>query len=82
MKKTESITDIFARTLNNCLFYEREGKKMHLLNEIGVLRGVAYCMKTAGICPHGPEFNRMIALQVDMMKGEPVGYWETQNDPT
>ena len=39
MKK---LIELFDRTINNCKFYEEEGKKASLNNEIGVLRGIAY----------------------------------------
>lgn len=37
--------DKFNQTKKNCLFYEKEGKQQSLLNEIGVLRGIASCLE-------------------------------------
>lgn len=52
--KTELI-NIYDRTLKNCKYYERENKPASLNNEIGVLRGVAYCMEVCGLCVHGDD---------------------------
>lgn len=43
-----TLLGIFERTINNCKFYEKEGKTNSLLNEIGVLRGIMYCMELCG----------------------------------
>ena len=43
----KKLLDLYKRTLNNCQFYENEKKPLKLLNEIGVLRGIAYCMTDA-----------------------------------
>lgn len=64
----QNLLAIYERTINNCLFYEKENKKEHLLNEIGVLRGVAYCLESVGICPHTKEFFHMIDLQNELLK--------------
>lgn len=66
----DSLRGIFERTKRNCLYYERNGERMSLMNEIGVLRGVAYCMEQASICPHDEEFLRLIALQQEMKAEE------------
>lgn len=49
-----SLDEIYKRTMDNCKLYERQYNeyhnivfKKHLLNEIGTLRGVAYCMEVA-----------------------------------
>lgn len=59
----DTILGLYERTLNNCRFYEKEGLKISLNNEIGVLRGIAYCMDLAGECPHNDEFNHFIDIQ-------------------
>ena len=66
MKK---LRKLYERTMSNCQFYEREGKQAHLLNEIGVLRGIAYCMEAFGEPPfQDPEFLRLISLQENFKK--------------
>lgn len=40
-----NLFEIFERTYNNCLFYEKENNTIGLVNEIGCLRGVAYAME-------------------------------------
>ena len=39
---------LYNRTLNNCMYYEEERKTLELINEIGVLRGIAYCLQAHG----------------------------------
>lgn len=41
----EAIHDIFIRTMNNCDLYFRKRKMVSLANEIGVLRGISYCIE-------------------------------------
>ena len=43
------LMDLFKRTLSNCEFYENENRTTSLLNEIGVLRGIAYCLEALNI---------------------------------
>ena len=58
------LMDLFNRTLSNCEFYENENRTTSLLNEIGVLRGIAYCLKTFDIdvCEF-PTFLHYIEIQ-------------------
>lgn len=42
------MVEIYERTLNNCAYYESAGMERKLINEIGVLRGVAYCLEDTG----------------------------------
>ena len=65
-KMKSEFTELFERTLNNCKFYRREKDIAGLLNEIGVLRGIAYCMEAADMCPHTEEFVEFIRLQQEM----------------
>ena len=58
-----TLEELWLRTLNNCNFYEKEGKVAHLLNEIGVLRGLAYVIELTGNCPHSEEFLHFIEIQ-------------------
>lgn len=64
----ETMKDIFDRTMANCRFYEKQDDELKLLNEIGVLRGVAYCLQLAGICPHSEEFAHFIGVQQTLIK--------------
>lgn len=67
----DNMIAIFERTLNNCEFYKDEGKEAHLLNEIGVLRGIAYCIEAAVgeyNLPRAIEFHAMIAEQNRLLK--------------
>lgn len=44
MDNKEKLLELFNRTYRNCKHYKECGKDQHLLNEIGVLRGIAYCI--------------------------------------
>lgn len=43
------IIDRFNQVMKNCRFYEKQGLPNSLLNEIGVLRGIYYCMEIDGV---------------------------------
>lgn len=58
-----TLNELFERTLKNCSFYEKEGKTINLVNEIGVLRGIGYCMELEGECSHTEEFMHFIEIQ-------------------
>lgn len=58
-----TLNELFERTLKNCSFYEKEGKTINLVNEIGVLRGIGYCMELEGECLHTEEFMHFIEIQ-------------------
>ena len=40
----EKLMPIYFRSVRNIRFYKEVGKEKELLNEIGVLRGIVYCM--------------------------------------
>ena len=61
---------LYSRTLENCRFYDRTGDDARLLNEIGALRGIAYCMEGAGLCPHDPALRYFIARQNALLEKE------------
>ena len=58
-----TVIGIYERTLNNCKVYEKEKNHKALLNEIGVLRGVAYVLDLVGVCYHSEDFIHFIDLQ-------------------
>ena len=68
----ETVTSIWERTLNNCMFYEREKNYTRLLNEIGVLRGVAYVLELSGCCIHTEQFIHFIEIQNELNEMELV----------
>ena len=59
----EKILNLFDRTIANCEFYEKEKQDMKLLNEIGCLRGIAYCLESVNICPYSDKFIYYINIQ-------------------
>lgn len=60
----DRIIALYNRTKNNCLYYEKKGEEMGLLNEIGCLRGIAYCLEEVGVSPLADaEFRRLIEIQ-------------------
>ncbi|MBQ6413289.1 MAG: hypothetical protein IJI19_07415 [Ruminococcus sp.] len=46
----EDMIRLYERTYKNCLFYQSEGRKVELLNEIGVLRGIVYPLSVRTTC--------------------------------
>jgi hypothetical protein len=62
------VIELLERTLTNCRFYEKEKDTKHLLNEIGVLRGIAYVLELTGQCPHTEEFLHFIEIQNKLTK--------------
>ena len=69
----EEIVKLFDRTFNNCLWYKGRDEEYSLANEIGVLRGIAYCMEVVGLCPHTDEFLRMIDIQEELKSRDQEG---------
>jgi len=65
-----TVVGLFERTMNNCRYYEKEKMYNHLLNEIGVLRGIAYVLELTGTCPHTDEFLYFINIQEQLKKGD------------
>ena len=63
-----TVIELWERTLKNCKFYEEENDMKHLLNEIGVLRGIAYVLEITGQCPHTEEFLHFIEIQNELTK--------------
>ena len=56
--------ELYEKTIRNCEYYEWHKYFKRLLNEIGVLRGIAYCLEYNGQCVHGDEkFIRYIEMQ-------------------
>lgn len=73
--KIATITKMFTRTINNCNYYEENNMTKSLLNEIGCLRGIAYCMEEMGLCPHNfPDFLRLIKKQQELLEAEKVAH--------
>lgn len=69
--KMDTITKMFQRTINNCNFYESNNMIDSLLNEIGCMRGIGYCMVEMGLCPHNfPEFRRLIKKQEELLRAD------------
>lgn len=49
MTTYKTMTEAYNNTMKNCYFYEKNKMEYHLANEIGVLRGIAYCLELAGV---------------------------------
>ena len=71
MKNLGKLQALYNRTLKNCYYYESMGNKAALLNEIGVLRGIAYCIEeiTSESLDHyivWDDFKEMIEKQQEL----------------
>lgn len=62
----ETMMDVYRRTLRNCQFYEKENNIKKLINEIGVLRGIFYCLQSVGVSCEDDEFKYFIDKQVEL----------------
>ena len=60
----DSVTEAYGNTLKNCKYYEDNKDYTALLNEVGVLRGIVYCMETIGFQPDMKDFLHFIDIQV------------------
>lgn len=45
MNERQILMNLYSRTISNCRYYKSKGMKNSLLNEIGVLRGILYCIE-------------------------------------
>lgn len=61
-----TVIGLFERTMNNCKYYDEKKMYNHLLNEIGVLRGIAYVLELTDTCPHTDEFLYFINKQEEL----------------
>ena len=68
-KKIKKLKSDYERTLNNCKFYESENNTSALLNEIGVLRGLAYALETFSCLPCDKDFCHFIEIQQQLKNG-------------
>lgn len=72
----ENIVSIYNRTYNNCKFYNQQGKNKQLLNEIGALRGIVYCLSeiigenNINNIIDFPAFVEMIHKQIELLAAE------------
>lgn len=76
-KAQEKIMEIYERTMKNCFFYQERGFKDALLNEIGVLRGIMYCMEAEGLYPNDEnlsDIEHFIDIQQERKVAE--GSWQ------
>ena len=48
MSHKEKLLRLYSRTYRNCLYYKEIAAVKRLNNEIGVLRGIAYCLDAIG----------------------------------
>lgn len=63
-----TIMELLEDTLSNCKYYEKENKIQHLLNEIGVLRGLAYALEIIGVCPHTDEIQHFMGVAHEILR--------------
>lgn len=58
------------RVANNCRFYQEQGNQIHLINEVGCLRGQMYIADMIGIpYPKVEYYNAWIKPIYDTMNG-------------
>lgn len=57
------IYELYIRTLRNCYHYKEKNQYKRLLNEIGVLRGLAMALEASNVIIRNREFESYITLQ-------------------
>lgn len=57
------IYELYVRTLRNCYHYKEKKQYKRLLNEIGVLRGLAMALEVNNVNIRNREFDSYISLQ-------------------
>ena len=69
--KNKELKELYERTLNNCRFYLKENMNKKLLNEIGVLRGIAYVLELNNInVVKNDDFINFIKMQNELLNEE------------
>lgn len=70
MTLNEQVKKDMERVANNCRFYQEQGNKTHLINEVGVLRGQMYIADMIGVqYPRIEYYNAWIKPIFDIMNG-------------
>lgn len=62
------IYDLYCKTINNCYYYKKNNDYIHLLNEIGVLKGLEESLRLLNIGVAKIEFNKFIEIQNYLLK--------------
>ena len=62
------IYDLYCKTLNHCYYYKEKNDYIHLLNEIGVLRGLEESLKILNIGIAHIEYKMFIDLQNELIE--------------
>lgn len=57
------IYDLYCKTINKCYYYKDNNDYIHLLNEIGVLRGLEEALRLFNIGVAHIEYKNFIDLQ-------------------
>ena len=76
MNEINKMLNLYNRTLKNCEYYNykdtyKSKSDISLTNEIGVLRGIAYCLELHGFdIAELPDFKLWMDIQQIMKNGE------------
>ncbi len=65
---SDMFDDLLERTLNNCRFYEKDNQNEKLVNEVGCLRGILYCLEKVGAVQMNDEVTSFIDKANEFMK--------------
>lgn len=72
MSHKEKLLRVYSRIYTNCLYYKEIAAVKRLNNEIGALRGVAYCLDAIGAFGEIDidAFKKMIETQNRLLEAE------------
>lgn len=76
MPTYNTMLEAYNNTMKNCRYYEETNNNAALLNEIGVLRGIFYCMELAdirGLNTLVKDFNYYIDKQQELKAKRVIG---------
>ena len=71
----EKVGEFYDSTLANCSMYEKAGMQGLLLNEIGALRGIAYCMELVTELYETEKFQHFMDIQDKCLAEERSAVW-------
>lgn len=72
MNAQKALHNEYNRIMDNCKYYEKNGKTKALLNEIGALRGICYALSIFDydeVFKNDADFSHFIAIQQEYKEG-------------
>lgn len=68
MSPVVKLYDLYIKSLNKCYYYKEKKDSLHLLNEIGVLKGLEASLKANNVGVANIEFKHFIEIESKLFK--------------